>query len=87
MSNVGNTVLYTGITNDVRRRVQEHKRGAGGSFTSQYKIVKLVYYEVFPKAWLAIGREKQIKAGSHKKKIALIESMNPLWKDLADGPS
>ena len=84
MTNTRNTVLYTGITNNLRRRVQEHKRGTAGSFTSQYKVVKLIYFEAFPKAWLAIGREKQIKAGSRRKKIALIESKNPTWRDLAD---
>jgi putative endonuclease len=85
MTNKGNRVLYTGITNNLRRRLREHKRKVPGSFTSKYKIVKLVYFEVWPKAWLAIAREKQIKAGSRKKKIALIESMNPVWRDLADG--
>jgi putative endonuclease len=82
-TNKGNRVLYTGITNNLRRRLREHKRNVPGSFTSKYKIVKLVYFEVWPKAWLAIAREKQIKAGSRKKKIALIEGMNPEWKDLS----
>jgi putative endonuclease len=84
MTNFRNTALYTGVTNNLRRRVGEHKRGSGGGFTSRYKIVKLVYYEVWPKAWLAIVREKQIKAGSRRKKIALVESTNPAWKNLAD---
>ena len=77
MTNARNTVLYTGITNNLRRRVLEHKRGTAGSFTSLYKTVKLVYFEAWPKAWLAIAREKQIKAGSRKRKIALVEHMNP----------
>jgi putative endonuclease len=64
--------------------VREQKRGSGRGFTARYKIVKLVYYEVWPRAWLAIAREKQIKAGSRRKKIALVESINPAWRDLAD---
>jgi len=82
MTNRRNTALYTGVTGNLRRRVREHKRGSDGSFTSRYKIVKLVYFEVWPRAWLAIVREKQIKAGSRRKKIALIESINPAWKAL-----
>jgi putative endonuclease len=82
MTNVHNTVLYTGITNNLRKRVREHRNGYGGDFTSRYRIVKLVYYEIWSKAWQAIAREKQIKAGSRRKKIELIEAMNPAWKDL-----
>ncbi len=85
ITNVGNTVLYTGVTNNLRRRVRDHRRGIAGSFTAQYKIMKLVCFEVWPNAWRAIEREKQIKARPRKKKIALIESMNPAWKDLAEG--
>ncbi len=83
MTNMRNTVLYTGITNNLLRRVHEHKRGAGGAFTTRYRVVKLVYYETWPKAWLAIAREKQIKGGSRRKKISLIESMNPTWRELS----
>jgi putative endonuclease len=83
MTNIRNTVLYTGITNNLRRRVQEHRHGTGRKhFTSRYNVRKLVYYEIWPKAWRAIRREKQIKAGPRRKKIALIESMNPGWEDL-----
>lgn len=85
MTNIGNTVLYTGITNDLRKRVYEHQHGIGGQFTSLYKTVKLVYYEVYSDAYRAIAREKQIKAGSRKKKIMLIESINPSWRNLFDG--
>ena len=83
MTNLHNTVLYTGITNNLRKRVREHRHGYGGDFTSRYRIVKLVYYETWPKAWQAIAREKQIKAGSRRRKLALIERMNPKWRDLA----
>ncbi|MBI4548912.1 MAG: GIY-YIG nuclease family protein [Ignavibacteriae bacterium] len=84
MTNKWNTVLYTGVTNDVRRRVYEHKEKMIDGFTKRYNINKLVYYEVFEEPYHAIAREKQIKAGSRKKKIKLIEGMNPQWKDLYD---
>ena len=84
MTNVGNTVLYVGVTNSLRRRVWEHKHGLGGRFTSRYRAVKLVYYEIFADAYGAIMREKQIKGGSRAKKIDLIKSVNPSWKDLSD---
>ena len=77
-----NTVLYTGITNDLRRRVLEHKSGRGGQFTRKYHIDQLVYYEIGGDVRAAIAREKQIKAGSRQKKIDLINSLNPEWKDL-----
>lgn len=84
MTNVSNHVLYTGVTNDLFRRVLEHKAGKGGSFTSKYRITKLVYFEEGGDIHQAISREKQIKGGSRKKKIDLISSMNPEWKDLFD---
>ena len=82
MTNLHNTTLYTGVTNDLHRRVQEHKRGEGGKFTRKYKLIKLVYYEAFPDVRAAITREKQIKGGSRMKKLLLIESLNPDWADL-----
>jgi putative endonuclease len=82
MTNVHNTVLYTGVTNDLQRRVLEHRSGKGTSFTKQYNITKLVYVESGDDINLAIMREKQIKAGSRKKKMDLIGSVNPEWKDL-----
>ena len=82
MTNQHNTVLYTGMTNDLRRRTYEHRTGRGGGFTSRYNIVKLVYYEVTEDVNTAIAREKQIKGGSRQKKIDLIEAMNPQWRDL-----
>ena len=82
MTNKYNTVLYTGVTNDLKRRVYEHKSGLGGGFTSKYNITKLVYHEVCDDAYSAITREKQIKGGSRRKKIDLINGMNSGWKDL-----
>ncbi len=82
MTNKNNTVLYTGVTNDLIR-VIEHKSGLDpNSFTSKYKIQKLVYYESFHSIQEAIDREKQIKGGSRAKKEKLINSSNPDWKDL-----
>jgi putative endonuclease len=84
MTNAHNTVLYTGVTNHLARRVYEHKNGQGGIFTKKYNIVKLVYYEVTDDVNSALAREKQIKGGSRKKKESLIKSMNAEWKDLFD---
>lgn len=84
MTNAHNTVLYTGITNDLQRRVLEHRSGKGGAFTKKYNVHKLVYFECGDDVNMAIFREKQIKAGSRKKKLDLINSMNPEWKDLFD---
>ncbi len=82
MNNKYNTVLYTGITNDLKRRVYEHKSKMVGGFTSKYNITKLVCYEVFDDPSSAIAREKQIKGGSRQKKIDLINGTNSEWKDL-----
>lgn len=82
MTNKHNTVLYTGVTNDPQRRVLEHKSGEGSDFTSKYNIEKLVYFDMTNDVDTAITREKQIKAGSRQKKIDLIVSINPEWKDL-----
>jgi putative endonuclease len=82
MTNEHNTVLYTGVTNDLVRRAYEHRTGQGGVFTSRYRANKLVYYEIAEDASTAIAREKQIKGGSRQKKIELIEDMNPEWIDL-----
>jgi len=82
MTNRNNTVLYTGITSDLKRRIYEHKEKLAEGFTKRYNLTKLVYYEVFQDSLNAIQREKQIKGGSRKKKVDLINDMNPAWKDL-----
>jgi putative endonuclease len=84
MNNTHHTVLYTGVTNNLQRRVFEHKNGRGSTFTRKYNLHKLVYYEVGEDVRSAIAKEKQIKGGSHQKKIELINSANPEWKDLYD---
>jgi len=78
------TVLYVGVTNDLARRVWEHKNSFVDSFTTRYKVSRLVYYEVCEDVTGAIEREKQIKAGSRADKVALIESVNRDWHDLYD---
>ena len=82
MTNKRHTVLYTGVTRDLIRRVWQHKNKLIKGFTKKYNIVKLVYYEVFDNPRSAIEREKRIKGGSRQRKIDLIESMNPEWRDL-----
>jgi len=84
MTNPTRTVLYTGVTNDLRIRVFQHKEKLFPGFTGRYNINKLVFYEVTPDVRSAIEREKQIKGGSRAKKIALVEQMNPDWSDLSD---
>jgi len=82
MTNKLNSVLYIGVTDDLEKRVYEHKSKLLEGFTKKYNVNKLVYYEVFDDIHNAITREKQIKAGSRQKKINLIICMNPTWKDL-----
>ena len=82
MTNKNNTVLYTGVTNNLVKRVYEHKEKLVDGFTKKYNINKLVYYDVFEDVYGAISREKQIKGGSRQKKINLINSINKEWKDL-----
>ncbi|RPI28692.1 MAG: GIY-YIG nuclease family protein, partial [Chloroflexota bacterium] len=77
MTNAFNTVLDTGLTSNLHRRVIEHKSGKGSAYTKKYKATKLVYFECGTEAGAAICREKQIKAGSHQKKIDLVNSLNP----------
>ncbi len=83
MTNKSKT-LYTGVTNNLERRVFEHKNYLIEGFTRRYRITKLVYYELTNDVREAISREKQIKGWLRRKKIALIESMNPDWKDLSE---
>jgi len=82
MTNKSGT-LYTGVTNDLLRRVYEHKHKLIPGFTSKYNITRLVYYEATSDIRAAIAREKQIKGWLRSRKIALIESVNPMWKDLS----
>ena len=82
MTNKHNTVLYTGVTNDLKKRIYEHKEKLIKGFTKKYNIAKLVYYEVVGNIETAILREKQIKAGSRINKIKLIIGMNYNWEDL-----
>jgi len=84
MTNFNNNVLYTGVTNNLKRRAYQHKHGEGGKFTSRYNVTKLVYYEVSEDIKAAILREKQLKGGSRQKKIDLINGFNPEWRDLYD---
>ncbi len=84
LSNNAGSVLYTGVTNDLMRRVFEHKNKFVDGFTSRYNVSRLVYYEVGDDPICAIEREKQIKGGSRGKKLALIATMNPEWRDLYD---
>ena len=82
MTNKNNTVIYTGVTNDLKRRVYEHKEKMISGFTKKNNVNKLVYFEFTSDINSAIQKEKQIKAGSRQKKIDLINSINPEWKDL-----
>ncbi len=84
MTNKLNTVLYTGVTNDLKRRVFQHKEKQVEGFTKHYNITKLMYYEVCADAYNAISHEKQIKGGSRRKKMDLINGVNPKWEDLYD---
>ncbi len=76
-------VLYTNVTNNLERRISQHKNGITPGFTSQYNVTRLFYYETFSGIRDAIAREKQIKGWLRAKKIALIESVNPKWEDLS----
>jgi putative endonuclease len=76
--------LYVGVTNDLIRRVDEHRQGKVPGFTTKYRIKQLAHYEIFPDAISAIEREKQLKGWMREKKIALIEKENPHWEDLSN---
>jgi putative endonuclease len=84
MTNKYNKVLYTGVTSNLFKRVNKHKEKLVGGFTSRYNVTKLIYYEEFATMPEAIAREKQLKGGSRQKKLDLIKSKNPEWKDLYD---
>ncbi len=82
MTDEQHTLLYTGRTGDLKRRVAQHKSGNGGVFTRRYSLFKLVYYEALADAGAARLREKQIKRGGKKQRMKLINGMNPEWIDL-----
>ena len=84
LTNWNNKVIYVGITNDLKRRVYEHKNGLTDGFTKRYHVNKLVYYDVCEEIEGAILREKQIKGGSRRKKNDLVREFNPHWEDLSD---
>ncbi|MCJ8210670.1 GIY-YIG nuclease family protein [Mucilaginibacter sp. RS28] len=85
LTNHGNTVLYVGVTNDLVRRVWEHKTKIYQGFTTKYNCNKLAYFESFHWIQDAIEREKQLKAGTRQKKLDLILQNNAVWADLSDG--
>lgn len=82
LMNKANTVIYTGVTSNLKKRIYEHKNKFIDGFTKRYNMDKLVYYEVFNDIRDAIAREKQIKAGSRIKKMRLIKGVNPKFEDL-----
>jgi len=84
MTNKNNTVLYTGVTSNLKVRVYQHHYKLVKGFTKRYNVNKLVYAEVYEDVWDALTREKQIKAGSRQKKLNLINLNNPNWKDLSE---
>ena len=83
LTSANHTVLYTGVTNNLERRVAEHKAGIHEGFTKKYNVHKLVHFETYGSIDDAIAREKQIKAGSRAKKLALIKENNSEWEELA----
>lgn len=85
ITNKSNKVLYTGVTSELRNRIMEHKtKSYEGSFTDRYNCDKLVWFEAHDSMTAAIEREKQLKGGSRSKKLSLINSINPGWKDIWD---
>jgi putative endonuclease len=82
LSNRHRTVLYVGMTNDLCRRMREHRDGRRGAFPDRYNVTDLVYFERYETSTAAIGREKQLKAWRREKKEALVETQNPNWEPL-----
>ncbi len=82
LTNKSHRTLYTGVTNDLKRRVYEHKNGTNDGFTKTYHVNMLMYYEIFTSVEDAIRREKQLKGGSRKQKVELIGTINLQWRDL-----
>ena len=84
LTNWNNKVMYVGVTNDLERRLYEHRHHTADGFTSKYNVNKLVYYESSADIKAAIAREKQIKGWILTRKNALVESLNPTWRDLSE---
>jgi putative endonuclease len=84
VTNPHHTVLYTGVSGNLKARIHQHREKSAPGFTKKYNASKLVYYQVADNPLAAIAREKQIKAGSRQKKIDLINEFNPEWRDLYD---
>ena len=84
LTNFSNKVMYIGVTNDLQRRLYEHKNKLLAGFTKQYNVHKLVYYEYTMDVNAAIAREKQLKGWNRSKKNSLVETMNPEWRDLSE---
>jgi putative endonuclease len=84
LTNKRHTVLYTGVTSDLQKRIYQHRQKLIPGFTTRYNVTQLVFYEVPDSPYAAISREKQIKASSRKKKMELVDGMNPPWLDLYD---
>ena len=85
LTNWNDKVMYVGMTNDLKRRIHEHKTKAVKGFTAKYNVHKLVYFEETTDVHVAIAREKEIKKWRRQKKNALVQSMNPEWRDLSEG--
>jgi putative endonuclease len=85
MTNYLGTTLYAGVTNNIARRLMEHREGTGSSFVARYKVTRLIYVEETNDVRAAIQREKEIKGWSRKKKSDLIATLNPRWEDLSQG--
>lgn len=83
LTTLNHTALYVGVTNDLTRRVADHKAGTHAGFTKQYNVRKLVHFETYQSIAGTIAREKQLKAGSRAKKLALVDASNPNWEELA----
>jgi putative endonuclease len=84
MASARNGTIYVGVTSDLRKRAWQHREGVIEGFTKQHGCKLLAWYELHATMEYAINREKQMKGGSRKRKLALIEAMNPLWRDLFD---
>lgn len=84
LANDSRGVLYVGVTRDLQRRVAQHRLGRGNTFTARYRVRHLVWFEVHENPASAILREKQLKAGSRRQKLALIQAVNPTWRDLRE---